>query len=79
MSASIESQDLPQWDLSDLYSAPDSPALQADLTSADTAARTFKEQYIGKLAAATGDDLAAAVGNYERIEEILSRIMSYAQ
>ena len=33
----------------------------------------------GKLAAMPGGALAAAIGEYERIEEILGRLMSYAQ
>jgi oligoendopeptidase F len=70
---------LPVWDLSDLYAAPDSPALQADLAEADASARAFKDRYVGKLASSSGAVLATAIEEYERIEEILGRIMSYAQ
>src|SRR5580704_526818 len=72
-------ESLPVWDLSDLYPAPDSPKLQADLGEADASARRLKERYSGRLAACSGADLAAAIKEYERIEEILGRIMSYAQ
>jgi oligoendopeptidase F len=70
---------LPVWDLSDLYPAPDSPKVQADLSEADASARAFKDRYTGQLASSAGGVLAAAITEYERIEEILSRIMSYAQ
>jgi oligoendopeptidase F len=79
MSEATNLESLPVWDLTDLYAAPDSPKLQADLGEADAAARQFKDRYIGKLASSPGSVLAAAIGEYERIDEILGRIMSYAQ
>jgi oligoendopeptidase F len=79
MSEAMSPQTLPVWDLSDLYPAPDSAKLQADLSEADAAARAFKDRYTGKLASSPGDVLAAAIGEYERIEEVLGRVMSYAQ
>jgi oligoendopeptidase F len=79
MSEAMNPQSLPTWDLSDLYPAPDSATLQADLAEADKAAREFKDRYNGKLATSPGNELAAAIKEYERVEEILGRIMSYAQ
>ena len=70
---------LPQWDLSDLYPSPDSAAVETDLAAADAAARAFAEAHAGTLAAAPGSVLAAAIAEYERIEEVLGRLMSYAQ
>jgi oligoendopeptidase F len=71
--------DLPAWDLSALYPAPDSPAVEADFTAADSAARAFSAAHAGKLASMDGAGLAAAIGDFERIEETLGRLMSYAQ
>jgi oligoendopeptidase F len=71
--------ELPAWDLSDLYPAPDSAAVEADFTAADSAARAFAEANAGKLSGMDGATLAAAIADYERIEEILGRLMSYAQ
>jgi oligoendopeptidase F len=79
MSEAMNPQSLPTWDLSDLYPATDSATLQADLAEADKAAREFKDRYNGKLATSPGNELAAAIKEYERVEEILGRIMSYAQ
>ncbi len=70
---------LPVWDLSDLYKAPDDPALARDLGRAEVNARAFSAKLAGKLAAISGNDLAAAITEYEAIEEILGRVMSYAQ
>ncbi|HSZ91859.1 MAG TPA: M3 family oligoendopeptidase [Acetobacteraceae bacterium] len=71
--------DLPTWDLRDLYQAPDSPAVAADFTKADDAARAFAAAHQGKLGAIPGSTLAAAIVEYERIEELLGRLASYAQ
>src|ERR1700733_2113308 len=71
--------DLPTWDLRDLYQAPDSPAVAADFTKADDAARAFAAAHQGKLGAMPGSTLAAAIAEYERIEELLGRLASYAQ
>ncbi len=70
---------LPSWDLSDLYPSPDSPAVEADFAWAEQAARAFSAAHQGKLAAISGSGLAAAISEYERIEEVLGRLMSYAQ
>lgn len=79
MSDASTAETLPVWDLSDLYPAPGSPKVQADLAEADSAARAFKDRYQGKLASSPGAVLAAAIAEYERIEECLGRILSYAQ
>ncbi len=71
--------ELPAWDLSDLYRAPDDPALAADLDRAEADAKAFAERHAGQLGGLSGDGLAAAIAAYERIEEVLGRAMSYAQ
>ena len=70
---------LPRWDLSDLYPAPDSPAVERDFAAAAREAKAFAAAHAGRLAALSGAELAAAIGRYERIEETLGRLASYAQ
>jgi len=70
---------LPSWDLSDLYHAPDDPKLTADLDRAEAEARAFAARLGGALPGLDGDALAAAIAEYERIEEVLGRAMSFAQ
>jgi oligoendopeptidase F len=70
---------LPVWDLSDLYRGADDPALAADLDRAEAEAKAFAARHAGKLGAMAGEALAAAIAEYERIEETLGRAMSYAQ
>jgi oligoendopeptidase F len=79
LDASAGGAGLPSWDLSDLYAGPEDAALAGDLKRAEADAVAFQEKFSGKLAALSGDALAAAIAEYERIEEILGRIMSYAQ
>lgn len=71
--------DLPEWDLTDLYAAPDAPELAADLDAMEKAATEFAATYSGNLAGLSGGDLAGAVQRFEEIEDVLGRIMSYAQ
>ena len=69
---------LPIWDLSDLYPAPDSAALTRDLEGTERAAEDFRRRHQGKLGTLSGAALGAAVAEYERLQETLGRIMSYA-
>ena len=39
---------LPEWDLTDLYPAPDSPELKADLDKAAQKAKAFRKSYEGR-------------------------------
>lgn len=73
------SETLPAWDLSDLYPSPDSRDVQEDLLRAEAAAKTFAQTYAGKLATLSGTVVATAIAEYERIQEVLGRLASYAQ
>ena len=70
---------LPAWDLRDLYPAPDSPALEADLARIEAEARAFRERLMGRLDALDGDGLADAIAACEGMSDVMGRIMSYAQ
>ncbi len=71
--------DLPTWSLADLYPSPDSPQIEADLARAAADAKAFAASHTGRLAGLSGDALAEAIAGYERLEETLGRVMSYAQ
>lgn len=70
---------LPTWRLEDLYPAPDSAELKADLDRAERDAAAFQERYKSTLAGLDGAALGRAVAQYETIDEVLGRVMSYAQ
>ncbi|HZB92619.1 MAG TPA: M3 family oligoendopeptidase [Stellaceae bacterium] len=69
---------LPEWDLGDLYPGRESPELERDLARSEADAAAFRERYEGKLAALPGAALGGAIETYERLQETLGRIMSYA-
>jgi oligoendopeptidase F len=74
---------LPEWDLTHLYPAMDSPVFTADVERAAVEARRFAELYRGKLSTlAAREDasaaLAEAVKAYEGLEDLVGKIMSYA-
>ena len=74
---------LPEWDLTDLYPSMDAPAFREDLDRAEAESRVFAERYAGRIAEiAAGPDassvLGEAVQTFERIEDLMGRLMSYA-
>jgi len=74
---------LPEWDLSHLYPGMESAEFQADLERAERECRAFAEEYKGKLqslvdAPDASQALGEAVQRYEKVEDLLGRIMSYA-
>ena len=75
--------DLPEWNLGDLYDAPEAPALRADLEQARRDAEAMHERYAGKLeqlldGGAGGEALAEAVRAFEALNDVLGRVASYA-
>jgi oligoendopeptidase F len=69
---------LPQWDLRDLYPGRDSAELERDLAASEADAKSFRARYEGQLAGLPGEALGEAVAHYERLQETLGRVMSYA-
>lgn len=74
---------LPEWDLSALYPAIDSPQVTQDLERIDAECAAFEEAYKGNLAEmagrpAAGAALAEAVKRYEAISDLIGRLGSYA-
>ena len=70
--------DLPTWNLSDLYSSPSGPDLDADLKRAAAGAESFAKAYEGEVAGLDGKALGAAVGRFEALNDLMGRIGSYA-
>jgi oligoendopeptidase F len=70
--------DLPEWDLGDLYSAPDGADLKGDFAAAGKRIAAFAENR-GKVADLNGAAFGAAIAEYEAISEIMGKIGSYAQ
>ncbi len=69
---------LPDWDLSDLYSATDAPELGRDLDWLEKACADFAADYEGKLAGLDGAGMLECVHRNEKISSVAGRIMSFA-
>src|SRR5689334_16627254 len=74
---------LPEWNLSDLYSGIDAPEVGRDLEKMDSECVGFETEYKGKLEDRTAQDgggqwLAEAVRRYEVIDDLAGRLGSYA-
>ena len=77
--APADPADLPTWNLADLYAGPEAPEMQADLARAEREVAAFAAACEGRLATLAGQSLAEAIARFEAIEEVLGRLMSYAQ
>ena len=73
---------LPEWNLSDLYRAPDAPEVRRDLERAEQECKAFEQSYKGKLAGLARDGgaaLAEPIKRYEALDDLMGRLGSYAQ
>ena len=69
---------LPEWDLSDLYTSDEAPELTRDLEWLEKACAGFAAAYEGKLDTLDADSLLGCIRRDEEISNIAGRIMSYA-
>ncbi len=69
---------LPEWDLSDLYTSDEAPELARDLDWLEQECAAFAADYEGKLADLDADGLLTCVQRNEKINNVAGRIMSYA-
>ena len=68
------------WDLGELYTGPEDPRLEGDLTAARHQAEAFAHTYRGKIASGDldGPALARALADYETLAELRQRPSFYA-
>lgn len=71
--------ELPVWDLTDLYAGAEDAKIGTDLAETKAQAVAFETKFKGLVASLSGQDLGRAIAEYERIEERLGRVMSFAQ
>ncbi len=70
---------LPEWDLRDLYEAPDGLSVVRDFKKLEQLCTDFRKSYNGKVASLDADGLAKAIREYEVIQELSGKLGSYAQ
>ncbi|MDX2155282.1 MAG: M3 family oligoendopeptidase [Hyphomicrobiaceae bacterium] len=71
---------MPEWNLADLYPAPDSQEVARDLARVMDDARGLKHRYQGKLVGLgrDGTALAQAIESYEKLVDVMGRLGSYS-
>ena len=69
---------LPTWDLNDLYPGLESAELKRDLAQVAERATALQKSWKGKVATASGDELAGAIAEYEQLQDLIGRMYSYA-
>ncbi len=79
MAATAKLENLPEWNLSDLYAAPDSADFKRDILAAAELSSAFSTSYKGKLSGLDGAALAKAIADYEILSDLIGRVGSYAQ
>jgi len=67
------------WDLSDLYTASDDPALARDMEQALSESNQFAAKYRGRVGNLSAGELAEALATLEAIEDRVGRVQSFAQ
>ena len=66
------------WNLSDLYSSLQDPAIKDDIAFCEEEAVLLRQSFAGKLDTLTPDQLARLVRRFERIESFVARVATYA-
>jgi len=74
----IEATQQSQWDLTPLYTSPDTPVLTADLEDAKRQAALFRDDYRGKVLELDAAGLSVAFRRYEALSELIAKPQLYA-
>ena len=70
--------ELPEWNLTDLYSGPDGADLKADLVVVEKGIAAF-ETHRGKVASLDSPSFGKAIADYEVLSDTMGKIASFAQ
>lgn len=69
----------PVWDLNDLYSGIEDQRLHTDIERCRAGAAELAKNWQGKLATASGAELAEIIATFEDIFEVVGKVSSHAQ
>ncbi|MEH6361095.1 MAG: oligoendopeptidase F, partial [Amylibacter sp.] len=70
--------DLPEWNLDDLYSSTDGPEITEDMDWLGIECASFAADFEGKLADLDAAGLLACILRYEKIQNVMGRVMSFS-
>jgi oligoendopeptidase F len=68
---------LPRWSLADLYSGPDDPRIDADLTWVKERSEDLERRFKGRVAGLSGRELGEAIAAYDALADRRSKISAY--
>ncbi|MDF1721917.1 MAG: M3 family oligoendopeptidase [Minwuia sp.] len=69
---------LPVWDLNDLYAGTTDPKIEDDCKWLEGQAKAFRDDWSGRIATLSGDELADAIATYEKMSDRTGRLMAFA-
>ena len=70
--------ELPEWDLSDLYSSSSAKEIEKDLKSVEKLSQSFASQYENKLSTLSASEMLICLKAQEKLTGLMGRLMSYA-
>ena len=70
--------DLPEWNLDDLYPSTDGPEITKDMDWLNIECTSFAADFEGKLTDLDAAGLLACILRYEKIQNVMGRVMSFA-
>ena len=73
-----ENNELPSWDLSDLYNSTKSPKLKSDIRKLDQLTSNFNKTYKGKVRNLNNKKIFTLISDLEIIERLNGRLISFA-
>lgn len=77
-SPALPASNLPRWDLTDLYSGPNDKKLAADIATVTKSAAAIQKKYQGKLTKLAAPKFAAAIAEYESLQDLIGKLGSYS-
>jgi len=75
----LPAKKLPEWDLRDLYEAPDGLSVVRDFKKLEQLCVDFRKAYDDKVTSLDADGLAKAIREWEVIQDLSGKLGSYAQ
>lgn len=79
-SATTATQELPRWDLTDLYAGTDDPKIDSDLDNLEAQATKFQKTFEGTIATGncSAEKMKEALDDYQSMMNLATKIGSYA-
>ncbi len=69
---------LPEWDLSDLYSSPSAKEIDQDLNNLKSLSSSFTSTYENKLSTLSASEMLKCFKRQEKIQGLIGRLMAFA-